>query len=96
MELDQLKGGPLLSVETTKENVDTKKKGEQNPTSATTKPTGKHGRESAQSSDAARDDYIHVRARRGQATNSHSLAERVSLPCLKFWSNLLINVLLPF
>lgn len=24
-------------------------------------------------------DYIHVRARRGQATDSHSLAERVSL-----------------
>lgn len=26
-------------------------------------------------------DYIHVRARRGQATDSHSLAERVKLPC---------------
>ena len=25
-------------------------------------------------------DYIHVRARRGQATDSHSLAERVSAP----------------
>ena len=25
-------------------------------------------------------DYIHVRARRGQATDSHSLAERVSSP----------------
>jgi hypothetical protein len=25
-------------------------------------------------------DYIHVRARRGQATDSHSLAERVLLP----------------
>lgn len=25
-------------------------------------------------------DYIHVRARRGQATDSHSLAERVSNP----------------
>lgn len=24
-------------------------------------------------------DYIHVRARRGQATDSHSLAERVSI-----------------
>ncbi|KAJ6813340.1 transcription factor bHLH49-like [Iris pallida] len=29
------------------------------------------------SSDAGKGDYIHVRARRGQATNSHSLAERV-------------------
>ncbi|XP_042448885.1 transcription factor bHLH49-like [Zingiber officinale] len=27
--------------------------------------------------DASKDDYIHVRAKRGQATNSHSLAERV-------------------
>jgi hypothetical protein len=26
-------------------------------------------------------DYIHVRARRGQATDSHSLAERVSSYC---------------
>jgi len=24
-----------------------------------------------------REDYVHVRAKRGQATNSHSLAERV-------------------
>jgi len=28
-------------------------------------------------SDSAKEDYIHIRARRGQATNSHSLAERV-------------------
>lgn len=27
-------------------------------------------------------DYIHVRARRGQATDSHSLAERVSISTL--------------
>jgi hypothetical protein len=26
---------------------------------------------------AKREDYAHVRAKRGQATNSHSLAERV-------------------
>eukprot|EP00268_Persea_americana_P030050 TRINITY_DN2909_c0_g1_i7.p1 TRINITY_DN2909_c0_g1~~TRINITY_DN2909_c0_g1_i7.p1 ORF type:complete len:500 (-),score=122.83 TRINITY_DN2909_c0_g1_i7:598-2097(-) len=77
VELDQINGGPLLSVEHTKENVDIKQKDEQNPTSATTKPSGKHGKESAQSPDAAKEDYIHVRARRGQATNSHSLAERV-------------------
>ncbi|MQM05979.1 hypothetical protein Taro_038794 [Colocasia esculenta] len=30
----------------------------------------------AQISDAPKQDYIHVRARRGQATDSHSLAER--------------------
>lgn len=28
--------------------------------------------------DASKQDYIHVRARRGQATDSHSLAERVT------------------
>jgi hypothetical protein len=27
-------------------------------------------------------DYVHVRARRGQATDSHSLAERVQFPSL--------------
>ncbi|KAH9314615.1 hypothetical protein KI387_023242, partial [Taxus chinensis] len=31
----------------------------------------------AKSLDVPKEDYIHVRARRGQATNSHSLAERV-------------------
>lgn len=25
-----------------------------------------------------REDYVHIRAKRGQATNNHSLAERVS------------------
>lgn len=29
-------------------------------------------------------DYIHVRARRGQATDSHSLAERVRQKYIKF------------
>ncbi|KAL6969513.1 hypothetical protein U1Q18_029225 [Sarracenia purpurea var. burkii] len=34
-------------------------------------------------------DYIHVRARRGQATDSHSLAERViySIPFDSYWNN---------
>lgn len=30
-------------------------------------------------------DYIHVRARRGQATDSHSLAERVIISCKFFF-----------
>ncbi|KAJ4748150.1 BHLH transcription factor [Rhynchospora pubera] len=38
------------------------------------KNTGKNGKDAA---DVPKGDYIHVRARRGQATNSHSLAERV-------------------
>lgn len=34
-------------------------------------------KESSQSEEAPKENYIHMRARRGQATNSHSLAERV-------------------
>lgn len=34
--------------------------------------------------DLSKQDYIHVRARRGQATDSHSLAERVSTPIAMF------------
>ncbi|PIA62375.1 hypothetical protein AQUCO_00200402v1 [Aquilegia coerulea] len=37
----------------------------------------KPAEQSNQPSEAPKQDYIHVRARRGQATDSHSLAERV-------------------
>ncbi|KFK43307.1 hypothetical protein AALP_AA1G107500 [Arabis alpina] len=37
----------------------------------------KETKESSQSEEAPKENYIHMRARRGQATNSHSLAERV-------------------
>ncbi|CAH8360061.1 unnamed protein product [Eruca vesicaria subsp. sativa] len=37
----------------------------------------KMNKESSQSEEAPKENYIHMRARRGQATNSHSLAERV-------------------
>lgn len=43
------------------------------------KPAGKQGKQDSQASDAPKEEYIHVRARRGQATNSHSLAERVKI-----------------
>lgn len=36
-----------------------------------------NGKQAEESSDAPKQDYIHIRARSGQATNSHSLAERV-------------------
>ncbi len=36
-------------------------------------------------------DYVHVRARRGQATDSHSLAERVRFPMLLFtWTPIVL------
>lgn len=37
----------------------------------------KRAEESSKPSESPKQDYIHVRARRGQATDSHSLAERV-------------------
>ncbi|XP_077222832.1 transcription factor bHLH49-like [Tasmannia lanceolata] len=77
IELGQAKVQPRVSTETTKKCLEAKQKGDQNPSSLTTKHTGKLGKDSTQNSDAPKEDYIHVRARRGQATNSHSLAERV-------------------
>uniref|UniRef100_A0A7N0ZUG5 BHLH domain-containing protein n=1 Tax=Kalanchoe fedtschenkoi TaxID=63787 RepID=A0A7N0ZUG5_KALFE len=41
------------------------------------KQSGKQAKDNSQTEDGTKDTYIHVRARRGQATNSHSLAERV-------------------
>ncbi|KAK9277538.1 hypothetical protein L1049_007082 [Liquidambar formosana] len=38
--------------------------------------SGKPAEQNAQPSEPPKQDYIHVRARRGQATDSHSLAER--------------------
>lgn len=40
--------------------------------------TGNDSKENSKTSEVQKPDYIHVRARRGQATDSHSLAERVS------------------
>lgn len=37
----------------------------------------KPAEQSSKPSEPPKQDYIHVRARRGQATDSHSLAERV-------------------
>jgi hypothetical protein len=35
-------------------------------------------KEDSSEGDGTKEDYVHVRAKRGQATNSHILAERVS------------------
>lgn len=45
----------------------------------------KPSEQSTQPAELPKQDYIHVRARRGQATDSHSLAERVIIfnPLLK-------------
>ncbi|MQM02971.1 hypothetical protein Taro_035749 [Colocasia esculenta] len=54
-----------------------KEKGEQKPRASTHKPTSKQAKENSSKGDADKEDYIHLRAKRGHATNSHSLAERV-------------------
>ncbi|XP_057777439.1 transcription factor bHLH49 isoform X2 [Salvia miltiorrhiza] len=67
---------PTQSAETTKDVAEMNQKGDQKTTS-NSNPGGKQGKQGSQGSDPPKEDYIHVRARRGQATNSHSLAERV-------------------
>ncbi|OMO72213.1 hypothetical protein COLO4_27772 [Corchorus olitorius] len=75
-EAGQAKGGQP-PVEASKDNTEDQQKGDQNQTTTTNKSTGKQGKQGSQASDPPKEEYIHVRARRGQATNSHSLAERV-------------------
>lgn len=50
--------------------------------------SGKPAEHNTQPPDPPKQDYIHVRARRGQATDSHSLAERV----IYFSSLLMFNL----
>ncbi|XVE91696.1 hypothetical protein REPUB_Repub01dG0032900 [Reevesia pubescens] len=75
-EVDQAKGDQP-PVDFAKDNAENQQKGDQNLTTMINKNTGKQGKQGSQASDPPKEEYIHVRARRGQATNSHSLAERV-------------------
>ncbi|XP_065879857.1 transcription factor bHLH49 isoform X2 [Euphorbia lathyris] len=75
IELDQPSGNQQ-SVEAANDNPEVQEKEVQNPTSGSNKAAGKQGKQGSQASEP-KEEYIHVRARRGQATNSHSLAERV-------------------
>ncbi|XAR65333.1 hypothetical protein NMG60_11009418 [Bertholletia excelsa] len=79
IELGQAKETSKPSCESAMENAENQHKGDQTPTSMVNKPSGKYGKQGSQAfaSDSPKEEYIHVRARRGQATNSHSLAERV-------------------
>ncbi|XP_074586609.1 uncharacterized protein LOC141842297 [Curcuma longa] len=52
-------------------------KNELSPRRSKHKSSSKHNKVSENNADISKDDHIHVRAKRGQATNSHSLAERV-------------------
>ncbi|KAF5201525.1 Transcription factor bhlh [Thalictrum thalictroides] len=73
-EIDRTERSPQLQSETAQNDNETEQKNGKKGSSIG-KAT-RHGKDSSQNSDA-KEDYIHVRARRGQATNSHSLAERV-------------------
>ncbi|XWS64139.1 hypothetical protein CRYUN_Cryun06bG0161000 [Craigia yunnanensis] len=75
-EIDQAKEGQP-PIEAAMDSAKNQQNGDQNQTTMMNKTTGKQGKQVSQASDPPKEEYIHVRARRGQATNSHSLAERV-------------------
>lgn len=64
----------IKTVESNNENVYTKPE-----TEARMGIDSKLDGQNLQPLEPPKQDYIHVRARRGQATDSHSLAERVSM-----------------
>ncbi|CAI9775787.1 unnamed protein product [Fraxinus pennsylvanica] len=64
------------SATTTKDDAKIQHRGNLNPTT-TSKPSGKHTKQGCQGSDLPKEEYIRVRLRSGQATNNHSLAERL-------------------
>lgn len=73
-----MKGAQQLPAKPEEEQTETQK-GDVSLNSPSSKHGGKNSKQKSQSSDPPKEEYIHVRARRGQATNSHSLAERVRL-----------------
>ncbi|KAK9090655.1 hypothetical protein Sjap_000124 [Stephania japonica] len=78
VEVEQDKGACQSPSEAVKKGDKSKEvEVDQSPVSGPAKAAGKQGKDTSQASDGPKDEYIHVRARRGQATNSHSLAERV-------------------
>ncbi|KAF8410260.1 hypothetical protein HHK36_002785 [Tetracentron sinense] len=75
---DQQKDDSGESPQSPREQDEKKLKTEQNPSvNLRGKVTGKQSNGCSHDGEVSKEEYIHVRARRGQATNSHSLAERV-------------------
>lgn len=87
-------------------NEEESKATEQNPTATTTTTNNNNNnsssinnretsadssKENSKVSEVQKPDYIHVRARRGQATDSHSLAERVSSKILSWKESLFLS-----
>uniref|UniRef100_A0A0E0B4A0 BHLH domain-containing protein n=1 Tax=Oryza glumipatula TaxID=40148 RepID=A0A0E0B4A0_9ORYZ len=75
MGTDQVHSSNLPS-DSANESVHSKDKGEES-SPATTNGGKSKGKGAKETSESQKEEYIHVRARRGQATNSHSLAERL-------------------
>ncbi|XP_019429849.1 PREDICTED: transcription factor bHLH74-like isoform X1 [Lupinus angustifolius] len=74
---DSMKDSPGKSSGGAKEHGKKQKVEQNSSADLHGKQLEKQGKENSQSGEAHKDNFIHVRARRGQATNSHSLAERV-------------------
>ncbi|KAF6170078.1 hypothetical protein GIB67_032597 [Kingdonia uniflora] len=72
----------VCASQETLDNLKDRDEKKQIPKSNSGKNSAKKAKDCSESGEAATEDYIHVRARRGQATNSHSLAERRSLQLL--------------
>uniref|UniRef100_A0ACD5YER0 Uncharacterized protein n=1 Tax=Avena sativa TaxID=4498 RepID=A0ACD5YER0_AVESA len=68
-----------VAADSANESAHSKDKGEESSpaTAATTNGGGGRSKGKGAKEESEKEDYIHVRARRGQATNSHSLAERL-------------------
>uniref|UniRef100_A0A0D9XES5 BHLH domain-containing protein n=1 Tax=Leersia perrieri TaxID=77586 RepID=A0A0D9XES5_9ORYZ len=66
-----------LPADSANESVHSKDKGEESSPATTTNGGKSKGKGAKETSESQKEEYIHVRARRGQATNSHSLAERL-------------------
>ncbi|WOL19186.1 hypothetical protein Cni_G27983 [Canna indica] len=67
---DQAQRETQISLETTKERTETTQKVKQ----SSSKHVGRNGNDSSKT---PKEDHVHIRARRGQAISSHSLAERL-------------------
>ncbi|KAJ7549322.1 hypothetical protein O6H91_07G048900 [Diphasiastrum complanatum] len=65
------------SFDSIKAADDTKKKAEPNSSGNSADSSDMHAKVNVKAPEPPKQDFIHVRARRGQATDSHSLAERV-------------------
>ncbi|KAI4316582.1 hypothetical protein L6164_024551 [Bauhinia variegata] len=77
-EEEALKDSSAKTSEVVKEKDEKKPKNElSSSVDLRGKQSGKQAKDNSQSGEATKENFIHVRARRGQATNSHSLAERV-------------------